>query len=41
MSEETKECDFTRAEVGKYAQRDPAQKKTRLTRRKSTTNYAP
>ena len=31
MSEEVKEYDFTRAEVGKYAQRDPAQKKTRIT----------
>ena len=31
MSEEVKEYDFTRAEVGKYAQRRPAQKKTRIT----------
>ena len=31
MSEEVKEYDFTRAEIGKYAQRDTAQKKTRIT----------
>ena len=31
MSEEVKEYDFTHAEIGKYAQRDPAQKKTRIT----------
>ena len=31
MSEEVKEYDFTRAEAGKYAQRRPAQKKTRIT----------
>jgi uncharacterized protein (DUF4415 family) len=31
MSEKVKEYDFTKAEVGKYAQRDPAQSKTRIT----------
>ena len=31
MNEEIKKYDFTRAEVGKYAQRRLAQKKTRIT----------
>ena len=31
MSEEVKEYDFTKVEIGKFAQRDPAQSKTRIT----------
>ena len=31
MSKETKEYDFTKAEVGKFSQRDPAQSKTCIT----------
>ncbi len=31
MSEKVKEYDFTKAEIGKFSQRDPTQNKTRIT----------